>query len=100
MVKASIGRRGQLTIPAKLRQRYNIKLCTKVRFIERRNEILFKPVIKEYIWYTCGMLKSDTTERMSCLKSGQKMRHGSRKRATNESLVSYFPGALARQKRP
>ena len=52
--------KGQLVIPAKLRQRYGIKQGTKVCFIERENDILLQPVTKEYIRSVCGLLKSKT----------------------------------------
>jgi AbrB family looped-hinge helix DNA binding protein len=53
--------KGQLVIPAQIRRRYGIKPGTKIRFIERDQEILIQPVTREYIMSVRGMLKSDTS---------------------------------------
>jgi AbrB family looped-hinge helix DNA binding protein len=60
--------KGQLVVPSKLRRKYGIKPGTKVRFIERENEIILQPVTKEYIRSVCGMLKSDTSVASDLLK--------------------------------
>ena len=61
MKEVSVTTKGQLVVPASLRRKYGIKAGTKVRFVERNNEILFEPVTKEYIRSVCGMLKSETS---------------------------------------
>lgn len=53
--------KGQLVVPSKLRRKYGIKPGTKIRFIERENEIILQPVTREYIRSVCGMLKSNTS---------------------------------------
>ncbi len=60
--------KGQLVVPARLRRKYGIKPGTKIRFIERGNEILFQPVTREYIRSVCGMLKSETSVTQELLK--------------------------------
>ena len=60
--------KGQLVVPARLRRKYGIKPGTKIRFIERDNEILFQPVTREYIRSVCGMLKSETSVTQELLK--------------------------------
>jgi hypothetical protein len=45
---------------------------TKVRFIERENEILLQPVTKEYIQSVCGLLKSGTSVTQALLKERTK----------------------------
>ena len=61
MDTAQVTSKGQLVVPARLRRKYGIKPGTKVRFIERGNEILFQPVTREYIRSVCGMLKSEAS---------------------------------------
>lgn len=61
METARVTSKGQLVVPARLRQKYGIKPGTKIRFIERDNEIVFQPVTREYIRSVCGMLRSETS---------------------------------------
>lgn len=68
METAYVTSKGQLVVPARIRRRYGIKPGTKVRFIERDNEILFQPVTKEYIRSVCGMLRSETRVTQELLK--------------------------------
>jgi len=68
METAQVTSKGQLVVPARLRRKYGIKPGTKVRFIERDNEILFQPVTREYIRSVCGMLKSETSATQELLK--------------------------------
>ena len=68
METAYVTSKGQLVVPARIRRRYGIKPGTKVRFIERDNEILFQPVTKEYIRSVCGMLRSETSATQELLK--------------------------------
>ena len=72
METAYVTSKGQLVVPSKLRRRYGIKPGTKVCFIERKGEILFQPVTKEYIRSVCGMLKSDTLVTEDLLKERAK----------------------------
>jgi AbrB family looped-hinge helix DNA binding protein len=61
MEAAYVTSKGQLVVPAKLRRKYGIKPGTKVFFVERGDEILFRPVTREYIRSVCGMLESATS---------------------------------------
>jgi AbrB family looped-hinge helix DNA binding protein len=74
METAYVTSKGQLVVPAKLRRRYGIKPGTKVCFIERRNEILFQPITKEYVRSVCGMLKSETSVTQELLRERAKDR--------------------------
>ena len=72
METAHVTSKGQLVIPARLRRRYGIKPGTKVRFIERDNEIFIQPVTNEYIQSVCGLLKSETSATQMLLKERAK----------------------------
>ena len=74
METAYVTSKGQLVIPARLRKRFGIKTGTKVRFIERCNEIVMQPVTKEFIRGVCGMLKSDKPLTEELLKERAKDR--------------------------
>ena len=74
METAYVTTKGQLVVPARLRRRYGIKPGTKICFIERDSEILFKPVTREYIRSVCGMLKSETSATEELLKERAKDR--------------------------
>jgi AbrB family looped-hinge helix DNA binding protein len=65
---SKITNKGQIVISAKLRRRTGFKPGTKVFFIERNNEILFQPLIKEYVRSVQGMLASDTPLNEELLK--------------------------------
>lgn len=60
--------KGQLVVPARLRRKYGIKPGTKIRFIERDNEIVFQPLTRDYIRSVCGMLKSETSATQELLR--------------------------------
>ena len=68
MDTAHVTSKGQLVVPSRLRRKYGIKPGTKIRFIERGNEILFQPVTREYIRSVCGMLQSETPVTQELLK--------------------------------
>ena len=53
--------RGRIVIPARLRRKLGIKPGTKVCFIERGSDIVFRPITEQYIRSICGMLKSTTS---------------------------------------
>ena len=61
METAYVTSKGQLVVPARLRRKYGIKARTKICFIERDGEIVFRPITPEYIRSVCGMFKSDTS---------------------------------------
>ncbi len=60
METATMTSKGQLVIPARLRRQLGIKPGTKIRFIQRGQEIILQPITKEYIRSICGLLKSNT----------------------------------------
>ena len=60
--------KGQLVVPARLRRKYGIRPGTKIRFVERDNEIVFQPLTRDYIRGVCGMLRSDTSATQELLK--------------------------------
>ena len=61
MEEATMTTKGQIVVPARLRRRYGLKPGVKVYFIERKDEILFQPLTKEYIRSVHGMLTSKTS---------------------------------------
>ncbi len=56
---AYVTSKGQLVVPATLRKKYGIKPGTKICFIERGGEIVFRPITPAYIRGVCGMFKTD-----------------------------------------
>jgi AbrB family looped-hinge helix DNA binding protein len=60
--------KGQLVVPARLRRKYGIRPGTKIRFVERDNEIVFQPLTRDYIRGMCGMLRSDTSATRELLR--------------------------------
>ncbi len=68
METAYVTSKGQLVVPSRLRRKYGIKPGTKVRFVERDNEIVFQPLTREYIRSVCGMLKSGTSATQELLR--------------------------------
>jgi AbrB family looped-hinge helix DNA binding protein len=65
---AYVTSKGQLVVPARLRRKYGIKAGTKICFIERNGEIVFRPVTREYIRSVCGMFKIDGSVTEELLK--------------------------------
>jgi AbrB family looped-hinge helix DNA binding protein len=59
MDTSQVTTKGQLVIPARIRRKFGIKPGTKVRFIERGDEILLQPITKTYVNSVCGIVKSD-----------------------------------------
>jgi AbrB family looped-hinge helix DNA binding protein len=60
--------KGRLVVPARLRRKYGIEPGTKICFIEWNDEILFRPVTRQYIRSVCGMLKGHTLGTQELLK--------------------------------
>jgi len=50
--------KGQVVIPAAVRERHGIRKGTRVCFIESGNEIIMRPVTDEFIEATMGSLKT------------------------------------------
>ncbi len=61
MDTACVTTKRQFVVPAHLRRKYGIKQGTKVCLIERNGEILYQPVMREYIRSACGMLNGGTS---------------------------------------
>ena len=83
MDTGSVTTKGQLVIPARLRRRYGIKAGTKVRFIERADELVLQPVTSAAIRRLCGVLKSETsiTEDLLADRAGERKRDEEKTRA-------------------
>jgi AbrB family looped-hinge helix DNA binding protein len=64
--------KGQIVVPARLRRRYGLKPGVKVYFIERKDEILFQPLTKEYIRSVHGRLTSKTSVTNELLQEREK----------------------------
>ena len=61
METGNVTTKGQLVIPARIRRRYGIKAGTRVRFIERGDELVLQPVTAAAIRQLCGVLESATS---------------------------------------
>ena len=55
MKKPVVNAKGQVVIPAVLRQKYGIKKGTPVYFSERNGEIVFQPITDDYIRSMAGI---------------------------------------------
>jgi len=51
--------KGQIVIPAKIRKRHNIKKGTKIYIEERGDELILRPLTREYFRKMAGILKSN-----------------------------------------
>jgi AbrB family looped-hinge helix DNA binding protein len=58
MTKATVTTKGQIVIPAKIRERLDIKNGTKLYVEENGNEIVLRPVTSAYIKEMEGALKT------------------------------------------
>lgn len=56
MDKSVVSEKGQVVIPAKIRQKFGIKKGTQVRLYERNGEIVLQPITDEYIRSMAGIL--------------------------------------------
>jgi AbrB family looped-hinge helix DNA binding protein len=68
METAQVSSKGQLVVPVRLRRKYGIKPGTKIRFIERADELVLQPLTREYIRSVRGMLKSETSATQELLR--------------------------------
>lgn len=59
MESGTVTIKGQVVIPAKIRQRLGIKQGTKVCFIERNDDVVIRPLTKDYFEKMAGFLKTD-----------------------------------------
>jgi AbrB family looped-hinge helix DNA binding protein len=56
-METAITIKGQVVIPAKIRQRLGLKKGTKIFVEERNGEIVLKPINREYFQKMSGILK-------------------------------------------
>jgi AbrB family looped-hinge helix DNA binding protein len=52
----TVNNRGQVTIPAKLRERFQIRKGTKIAFAEERGQLLIQPISDSFIESMRGIL--------------------------------------------
>jgi AbrB family looped-hinge helix DNA binding protein len=52
----TVNSRGQVTIPAKLRERFQIRKGTKIAFVEERGQLLIQPISDLFIESMRGIL--------------------------------------------
>ncbi|MBN1384391.1 MAG: AbrB/MazE/SpoVT family DNA-binding domain-containing protein [Elusimicrobia bacterium] len=50
--------KGQIVIPSKIRRKHGIKKGTKICFVDKGDEIILKPLTKDYFEKMAGILKS------------------------------------------
>ena len=55
MVTTTVTSKGQIVIPSQIRRHLNIKKGTRLSIIEKRNEIVLKPLTKEYFASMAGV---------------------------------------------
>jgi AbrB family looped-hinge helix DNA binding protein len=58
MDKTTVTAKGQIIIPARLRQKLNIRQGTQVSIFERNGEIIVRPITDEYIQSCMGMTET------------------------------------------
>lgn len=51
--------KGQVVIPSRIRRHLGIKKGTKVCFIERNEDVVIRPLTKDYFEKMAGFLKTD-----------------------------------------
>jgi AbrB family looped-hinge helix DNA binding protein len=51
--------KGQIVVPAKIRNKYHIKKGTKVAFIEQNGKLILQPLDKNYFESLAGILGTD-----------------------------------------
>lgn len=58
MVTTIVTTKGQIVIPSKVRHHYGIKQGTQLCIIEKGDEIILKPLTREYFQKTAGILQN------------------------------------------
>ena len=58
MDKTTVTAKGQIVIPARLRQKFDIRQGTQVSIFERNGEIIVRPITDEYIEQHMGMTRT------------------------------------------
>jgi AbrB family looped-hinge helix DNA binding protein len=61
MAEVSVSNKGQIVIPARLREKYGIRPGSCISLVEREQELVLKSLSKESVRQACGMLVSRTS---------------------------------------
>lgn len=72
--------KGQVVIPSKIRQRLGIKKGTKVCFIERSEDVVIRPLTRDYFEKMAGFLKTHGQMTKSLLEARKQDRIREEKR--------------------
>lgn len=67
--------KGQIVIPSKMRRRFGLKKGTKVSLIDRGDEIIVRPLTKDYFEKMAGVLKTGGRLTRLLLEERAKDRH-------------------------
>ena len=59
MTTTTVTAKGQIVIPSRIRQHFNIRKGTRLCMIEKNNEIILQPLTREYFENTAGILKTN-----------------------------------------
>ena len=58
MVTTVVTTKGQIVIPSKVRQRHGIKKGTRLCIIEEKDDIILRPLTREYFHKMAGILQT------------------------------------------
>ena len=56
-METTITRKGQIVIPARLRQKYDMKEGTRIQILDEGERIILKPITPQYVHRLRGLLK-------------------------------------------
>ena len=56
-METTITSKGQIVIPSRLRQKYDMKEGTRIQIIDDGEQIILKPITPEYVHRLRGLLK-------------------------------------------
>lgn len=74
MKVSTITTKGQIVIPSKIRNRLGLKSGTKVTFIEKDNDLIIKPIDKDYFKSLIGITKTKGKALKSLIEDKKKER--------------------------
>lgn len=74
MKTSTITTKGQIVIPSKIRKRYGLKEGMKVTFIEKENDIIIKPIDKDYFKNLIGITQTHGKALKSLIEEKKKER--------------------------
>ena len=75
MKVSTITTKGQVVIPSKIRKRHGLKEGTKVTFIENGNDIIIKPLDKNYFKNLIGITETEGKALKSLIEDKKKERN-------------------------